>query len=785
MVVRQQRPKAGKSAPVAAGPFAVLDVLRQTGTVKVTAGPHSRFVFKHGPDLRLRAEPVARRGRRRLLQHRGCSASRPGPTGTTPVNAPCSRSRRGRWRVRYGWKPTYRLKTHRGRLGACPVEIEVKPVRTEVGELAIDVPAEWRGLESESEPEVVEGVSQGKEDGPWRPVTVRLAEAFKQPFKVMLVATVPVAPGAHDAAIPLPKFPKAVERDSTLTATVPEGLELHGTARPWDGDVPAAWSVPLGAVPGPDGKAPKAVAAVTGKGERGLARAALTWQAYRPDITADVRAEITVNERQVVVSQTVELRSADGFPKPVRFHGPAEAMGLKARPALDAPAAGVWSFAPPPDAKRATLTVSFALPLPHADGPLALPVGLLWPTDARVETTVRVWVSSATGRTVAASAAGWRELPPEPAERDALPALTLAASAEHPLVLEVRTATTGSAAAVWVERALIEAGMTEDGSVGYRARFRLRRWLVPAVEVLLPETVGPNPVARIDGVTAALVPIGESDSDGARRFRVSLPEGAQPTAPRCWKCSDALPGVRHGFGETVYQPPRIASAAYSGPTRWLITEPADAAPLQFSARARAEIRWRWRTVTYAPTGAGRAALDRWFVTGVEPGPSDAPPAGENEPLVLRQTAPDAVRVVRVPWLALVIGCSLAVFVLVVALTWLRTSAACLLVAIVGGVFGVCVVLYPQPAVQVVAAGQPGLALGLLAVGVQTVILWLVKRRVTHLPGFTRTLPEPRVVAGQSTATAAALPSSVSSGAEPTGQHRQRHAGRPGRASSGS
>ena len=38
-------------------------------------------------------------------------------------------------------------------------------------------------------------------------------------------------------------------------------------------------------------------------------------------MTADVRTEITLNERQVVVSQTIELRSADGFPKPVRFHG--------------------------------------------------------------------------------------------------------------------------------------------------------------------------------------------------------------------------------------------------------------------------------------------------------------------------------------------------------------------------------------------------------------------------------------------------------------------------------
>ena len=52
VVVRQPRAKPGGKAAVAVGPFAVLDVLRQTGTVRVTAGPYTRFVFKHGPDLR-------------------------------------------------------------------------------------------------------------------------------------------------------------------------------------------------------------------------------------------------------------------------------------------------------------------------------------------------------------------------------------------------------------------------------------------------------------------------------------------------------------------------------------------------------------------------------------------------------------------------------------------------------------------------------------------------------------------------------------------------------------
>jgi hypothetical protein len=752
-VVRQPRPKAAaKSVAIPVGPFAVLDVLRQTGTVKITAAPYTRFVFKHGPDLRRAELPGPADDDNSVAFFRLTT----GPTGTAVANTPLLTVEawlvEGMVRV----KPTYRLKlTEAG--WHMRAEIAVKPIRTEVDAVLIDIPAEWRGLESESDSDVVEGVSQGKVEGAWRPVTVRLTSGFKKPFDVVLVGTMPIAPGGREATIPLPRFPRAVERDATAIATVPEGLEVRGIARGWDGEAPTVWGTPMTAVPGADGKVPKAVKSVTGKGELGLARVSLNWQPYRPDITADVRADVTVGERQVVISQVIKLRSPDGFPKPVRFRGPSEALGLKAQSldgkaiSLETPSLGTWSFAPPVDAREATLRVSFALPIPaHADGPLSLPVGMLWLADAaRVEAHVRVWVNSVTGRPVSASSAGWRELPPEVVpERDSLPALTLAASTEQPLVLEMRGATPESVAAVRVERALVESGMLEDGSVSYRARFRLQLYLTPAVEVALPDAIGPNPTARVDGALAGLAPVGNGNGDGTRRFRVTLPEGtARATV---LELNYTLPGSRHVVGETTYQPPVLASAVYTGGMRWLITEPTDAAPLLLSNSGRAEMRWRPRGVTYAPSGASRAAMDRWFATGAEPG-SDVTSGSEGEPIVVRQTAPAPVQVVRVPWLALVIGCSLVVFVVIVVLTWLPTTASGLTVVVLGGAFGVGVVLYPQPVSQIVAAAQPGFVLALLAVVLQSVVRWQVRRRVTHLPGFTRTLPEPSAVVVPSTA----------------------------------
>jgi hypothetical protein len=746
-VVRQSRPKSGPKAAVPVGPFAVLDVLRQTGTVRVTAAPHTRFVFRHGPDLRrAEASGIDDDANSVALFRLATGPTGAAAAGVAPLCTVEAWPVEGAVRV----KPAYKLKlTEAG--WHVTAEVAVKPIRTEVDALDLDVPADWRGLESLSEPDLVTGVSQGKADGAWLPVTVRLAAGQRQPFVVVLVATVPLPPGAREAVVTLPRFPRATERDAAVTATVPDGLEVRGTARGWDGDAPAAWTALLGPVPGPDGKPPRVVTAVTGRVEGGLARANLLWQPYRPDVSAAVRADVSVGDRQVDVAQVVKLRAPDGWPRPLKLRGPADATGLSARievpgaparaAALDAPAAGVWTLAPPADAKEATLRLSYALPLPApapAGGPLAAPAGLLWAADAaRTDAHVRVWVNSVAGRTVAGPAAGWRELPPEPApDRDALPALTLAASAERPLVLEVRADAADGGAAVEVRRALIEAGPTGDGPIGYRARFRIERWLTPAVEVGLP--AGAAVTATLDGAAAPVVPVGEGD--GGARYRVALPEAA-PGRTVVLELLYTLPGLRGAFADTLYTPPRLAGAAFAG-VRWLVTEPPGSAPLVLSG-GRTELRWRGRDVTYAPAAPTRAAVDRWFVFGTDPDPTDAATGAEGESVLVHQAVPDAVRVARGPWLVLVTGCSLAVVLAFLALAWLPATAAGLFVASLGGVFGACAVLYPQVAAQAVAAGQPGAAVGLAAVAVVALIRWDARRRVTHLPGFTRTPPGPR------------------------------------------
>ncbi len=432
------------------------------------------------------------------------------------------------------------------------------------------------------------------------PVVVRLAAGHKQPFELILTATVPVQPGTTEATIPLPRFPGAIERDATIAATVPDGMDVRGEAHEWDGERSAVWGNALTPAPGPNGKTGRAVTTVTGKADGGLARAVLGWQPYRPDLTADVRADVTLFDRQILVQQTIRLRSPDGLPRPLRFRGPPTAAGVRvqlSQTPLESLGPGEWSLTVPPDTKEITLKIDFGIPLPTqpADdrGPRQMPVGLLWPATAvRADTIVRVWSNTVSGRTLTNLSTGWRELPIEPvADRDALPALALVASGgEVPLVLESREAEEASAAAVWVDRGLIQAWAVEDGATRYRARFLLRRWLTPAIEVGLPGPLaGPTPEFLRDGQKVEASPVPDAGT-GARTFRIPLPE-PRPGRTAVIEVRYQLPAARGA--DSAYQPPLLPSAAFAGPVRWQVSVPPGALPL-LTTGATAEFRWRWR-----------------------------------------------------------------------------------------------------------------------------------------------------------------------------------------------
>jgi hypothetical protein len=701
--------------------------------VRVTAAANTRLRFTHGPDLRRAELPAPAEDDVSAAFFRLA----PGPAASAPHFEPILKVEaeplKGAVRVR----PAYKLMlTETGwRVRA---ELQVTPIRREVDSITVEVPAAWPRAIQADPPKLVEGVQQDDPKAPdalWRPVTIRLAGAYRQPFDLVLTTTLGVPPGAREATIPLIRFPDGVEADTTVTATVLPGLEVRGSVREWDAGV----AQPLSAVPGPDGKLPKAVAAVQAKADHGFSRVDLAWQPYRPDMTADIRAEVTVGERQAVVTQRVRLRSPDGFGRPVRFHGPA---GVP----LDPAGPGEWSFTPPADARdTATLTVTYPVTLPvrPADGgPWRATVPLLWPVGAtRTEGVVRVW--SNTGRAIGAEPGPWRELPPEPVpERDALPAVTLAGSgSDLPLILELRDPADPAAVAVWGERGLIQAWTADDGSVTCRARFLLKRWLIDSVELRLPAPVSATEIFVDDPprkVTADTVadPAGGSD----RVVTVKLP-AAKPGRTVVLEVRYQLAAGRPGDG-ALYPAPR-PRAAFSGPVRWQITVPSGSVPLILGDGLAAEQRWRLRSGMFVPgPAASTEELDRWFRTGTEP---EGDGSGAAESVVVRQSGSGAVRVYHVPMVGLAVGCSVAVLLLGLVVSRLPGSVGGPAVALLAGAAAVGAVLFPQPAGQIAGAAQPGFAALLLVLAVQVAARWHYHRRVTHLPGFTRTRPEPVVV----------------------------------------
>lgn len=739
--VRTLRPKASDpkhKGPFPIGPFAVLDVARQTGTVRVSAVANTRLVFKHGPDLRQDIPPTPP-GDETQAFFRFAT----GPSGSAlpaPLLEIEARPLAGTIQVR----PTYKLQ----KLAAgesewrVRVELRVTPIRTEIDTLTIDLPADWRGR-SVSPPDLVEGVQTTKGGGTRQSLAVHLASGQKHPFDLVLTARIPVAAAAKDAAVSLPRFPGATERDTTVTVSVPEGLEVHAVGREWDGDQPADWAQPLTPSAGSESKLPKAATALTGRFEHGLARVDLSWSPYRPELSADIRAEIAIQDGQMVVTEQVTLRSADGLPRPIRWHGPADLRGLKGVTPLDHAGPGEWTVIPPIETKDAAFSLVFALPLPaHPDdmsNGWKIPIALLWPLETtRTECVVRVWPGFGPGRTVQVESGPWRELPPEPLPgRDALPALTLAGSgAGLPLTLRVSEVADSAAAAVWIDRGLVQVWVRDDDAATCRARFLLTRWLTDTVEIAYPEPLtGPYPEILLDGRKAEPIPGGASAN--GRTIRVPLPEG-RPGRSIVVEVRYQLPPGQAERG-TVFTPP-LPQAASTGPVRWQVTVPTGQIPL-VTGGGRVEQRWALRTGLLAPAAVSPDELERWFQTGTEPDRGTGPP----ETAVAMLTGFESVRVYHLPRVGLVIICSVTLLFVGLIVSRLPAGAAGLVVAALGGTAAVGAVLFPQPAGQIVGAAEPGLAALVLFLSGQLAARWHYRRRVTYLPGFARTWTEPTPV----------------------------------------
>jgi len=259
------------------------------------------------------------------------------------------------------------------------------------------------------------------------------------------------------------------------------------------------------------------------------------------------------------------------------------------------------------------------------------------------------------------------------------------------------------------------------------------------VDVELP--AGTVPEITVDGRRAD--PAATADAGESRVFRIPLPLPAARSALVLDVRFTAPPvkAVRGELGQATLPAPRLPGAVFRSPPRWQVLVPPDDVPLVLGRDLLTESRWAVRYGTVGPTaGATAAELEQWLAAGTDPGADE--PSGAGEALTARQPVPGPVKLLLVPRAWWVGACSLAGLVIGYGLSRLRPRLLGPALACVGVAAAFAGVAWPQPTAQAAAAVQPGLLLLAVVIAAQALVRWYYRRRVTHLPGFTRGRVEP-------------------------------------------
>lgn len=743
-VARQTRPKATDPkhrGPYTIGPIAVPTLPRLAGTLKLFAPVTVRVTPRVGPDLRRQEAPPAEDDL--VASYKFVLPTVPGKPFPSLLELE-ARPDPGFVRM----QPSYQLRRTEGgwRLEAT---VKVNPVRTEVEQLTIEVPTGWQTVEAAPAELVEVQLLDPKPPAMLRPLGIRLITPQKAPFDLSLTALFPVPPTSREVALAIPRFLTAEgttgpipvqESAAKVTATVPDGLEVRGSVVDT-----ATTPATLELRPGTTGKPTGAVTSIAGQTDGGVSRVELAWQPYRPDLTTEIRTEVSLQDRQATVSETLRIRLTEGDARPMILRGPAGLAGLRAQlppdwPPLETPGPGEWIVRPPANAPREfSLKFDYALPIPprrpEVTTPVKMPIGLLWPEAAtRVETSLRVW-GVGSGRRIVRFEGPWREFPPEPApDRDTLPWLTLGGSGGSiPLTLELADPADGQLPPITVTRSLIQAWVPHDGPAAVWARFLVRNWSAAGVDLELPPGIVPDLTA--DGRKLEAITSPGSDTPGSRTWRLVLPEPRAGQSVLTLDIRYFLPPAHRLGGEIDLIPPRFSSATFSVYPEWQVLVPPDSVPLCLEPGFLPELRWKLRHGLPAPVGS--ALVDEW-----EPGEGESksrPSASDTLSFTQPQLVP--VRVFVVGWTWWVTLCSLGAFAIGFSLSRLRPILFGPALGLLGVGLAVTAVVWPEPMAQAASGSIPGLAGVAAVLGVMALVRWYYRRRVSHLPGFTLTRPD--------------------------------------------
>ncbi len=631
-------------------------------------------------------------------------------------------------------------------------KFDVRPIRTEVTAIDLEVPGELQELRSASA-ELVEAIAPVRDvPGGRKVVRVQLAEARRKAFTFTLEGLYPVAASASAASLSLPRPLGMLDRGGQILATVPAGLELRGNYGDWEGDRPGEWDRPLDA-------APRGTPGLAANLDRTPARVDLTWRAARADVPVTATADLQLGERQITVRHQWRIPAGPAVPRQFVARGPATLAGrLRATDGgtLSPAGPGEWAVQLAASSGReSVLTLAYSFPLGHekvsgtfsaaekVPDTFSCPVPLIWlEPGPRCETDVRVW-SAATPNgmlTPAGTEGPWTEIPPRAvADRAALPALSLHGSGTHlPLTLRLTEAVGGPGTGLVVERIWVQVAVDSEGQQVYRTRCLVRPQQTHYLDVELPASPIPAQfVALLDGKRLAWT------ATNGQLVRLRLYPAEIARAASVLDLIYTLPPQRGASRwQLTLTPPQLRGPVFVGPVRWQIAMASGDLPIDTGDTATFDWRWGWQRGLLAPLPVWTAGeLNRWFMSDArtaEPAdPFRGPPDGWETALVGWQPAAESLQFLVIPRpLAMLFG-SLAVLAIGFAAVrvgrgWRMTGAVVLILAL-----AIAAVVRPQALAFFLYAAELGAAVLIIALAARWAAQRQYRRRVLFLPVFAR------------------------------------------------
>jgi hypothetical protein len=722
--VRTPRTKGRTAWPV--GPFAVLGVPRQEGTIRVRSSAHVRATGNVKGDTK-RVDAADDPNAEAVYRYRSLPAG-----GKDQFLTPLELDVRAVAGVVQTRVHHYLTLDGAWRLRSV---ITVTPIRMDVEALDVDVPAD--GAFQATPPQLVEGVVRVRDEGAKRSIVqIKFAAPQRGEFTFTLEGAYPLPTGAQEMTLALPRLLNVLDRAGQVTVTAPEGFDLRGSAFQWDNDKPGARLYPLEPVAGTD-------RAYSASVSRGLAQVDLAWRPIRADVRVEASTDVTLGDRQAQYAQQLHCYFADVPLRRLRLHGPATATNLAVSVGnkLENTGPGEWSVALPADAgKEAAVTLTWSGPLPAAEEGARLAVPLFWVDGATsCESRVRfVRDRDAAGHFVPALASGpWQELPMELLPAGASLLVVRGSGQDLSLTVSLHDAeNTGPALPqAWIDRALIQA-QAADGAQRYRARFHLTRWQARSLDLELPATAADIELL-INGLRAPRE--ASADGDSGRILRVPLPAWRE-RQKLLVDLRYSLPGGSEGAVGALarWQPPRPHGRYVVRAVRWQIALPSQAIPLSIGDAVVEEM-WTVRNAHVQLVPAyGTNELDQWIASGQEPvagesGGWEMKSAG----LTARQAGLTPMRLVVVQRTAWYASISLIVLATGLLLSRLPQRAVGAILALLVPAVVIVGFIWPQPTGQALMAAQPGLAILACIIILQRFLHWRYRRQLARLPGFSR------------------------------------------------